>query len=127
LNPAPADRKYSKTHEWFKVDGDVVTIGISQFAADELTDITFVDLPKPGTQIVAGQPFGEIESVKATSALYSAVGGEVIEANAALADQPELVNQSPFDEGWMIKVRVSDPSPLEGLMDATAYNAMIQE
>lgn len=127
MAPAPADRKYSKTHEWFKVDGDVVTIGISQFAADELTDITFVDLPQPGTQITAGKAFGEIESVKATSALYSAVGGEVTEVNGALADQPELVNNNPFDQGWMIKVRVSDLSPLDGLMDADAYNAMVQQ
>lgn len=127
MNPAPADRKYSKSHEWFQVDGDVVTIGISQFAADELTDITFVDLPKPGATVEAGKPFGEIESVKATSALYTAIGGEVIEVNAALADQPELVNRSPFDEGWMIKVRASDLSALDGLMDGAAYNAMIQE
>jgi len=127
LNPAPADRRYSKTHEWFKPAGDVVTIGITQFAADELTDITFVDLPKPGTQITGGKAFGEIESVKATSALYSAVGGEVIEANDALADEPGLVNSSPFEQGWMIKVRATDLSPLNGLMDATAYNAMIEQ
>ncbi len=125
MTPAPADRKYSKTHEWFKVAGDLVTIGITQFAADELTDITFVDLPKPGTQITAGKPFGEIESVKATSALYSAIGGEVVEINPALADRPELVNQSSFEEGWMIKLRSPDLSPLDGLMDAEAYNAMI--
>jgi len=127
LNPAPADRKYSKTHEWFKASGNVVTIGISQFAADELTDITFVDLPKPGKQITAGKAFGEIESVKATSALYSAIGGEVIEANAALADEPGQVNSSPFDQGWMIKVRASDLSPLNDLMDGNAYNAMIAQ
>jgi glycine cleavage system H protein len=127
LNPAPADRKYTKSHEWFKVSGDVVTIGISQFAADELTDVTFVDLPKPGTQITAGKDFGEIESVKATSGLYSAVGGEVIEANAALADEPGLVNSDPFEKGWMIKVKVADLKPLDGLMDAAAYNAMLEQ
>jgi len=123
---APADRKYSQTHEWFKVSGDVVTIGITRFAADELTDITFVDLPRPGTKLTAGKPFGEIESVKATSALYTAVGGEVIETNAALADQPELVNNSSFEEGWMIKVRADDLAPLDDLMDAAAYDAMLQ-
>lgn len=127
LASVPADRKYTKTHEWFKTAGDVVTIGITRFAADELTDITFVDLPKPGAKLTAGKPFGEIESVKATSALYTAVGGEVIEVNGALADQPELVNNHSFDEGWMLKVRASDLSPLNALMDAAAYEAMIQQ
>ncbi|GMU22379.1 MAG: hypothetical protein AMXMBFR13_24650 [Phycisphaerae bacterium] len=123
----PADRRYSKTHEWFKASGDEVAIGITQFAADELTDITFVDLPKPGTQITAGKPFGEIESVKATSALYTAIGGEVLEANPALSEQPELVNNSPFEKGWLIRIRASDLGPLEGLMDAQAYDAMTQQ
>jgi glycine cleavage system H protein len=127
LNPAPADRKYTKSHEWFKVSGNVVIIGITQFAADELTDITFVDLPKPGTRINAGKDFGEIESVKATSGLYSAIGGEVTEANAALADEPGLVNSDPFEKGWMIKVKASDLKPLDGLMDAAAYNAMLEQ
>lgn len=127
LASVPTDRKYTKTHEWFKVSGDVVTIGITKFAADELTDITFVDLPKPGAALTAGKPFGEIESVKATSALYSAIGGEVIEANARLGDQPELVNNNSFDEGWMLKVRAADLSPLAGLMDAAAYQAMIEQ
>jgi glycine cleavage system H protein len=127
LNPAPADRKYTKSHEWFKVSSNVVTIGITQFAADELTDITFVDLPKPGTQIAGGKDFGEIESVKATSGLYSAIGGEVIETNAALADEPGLVNSDPFEKGWMIKVKAPDLKPLDGLMDAAAYNAMLEQ
>lgn len=124
---APADRKYTKTHEWFKVNGNVVTIGITKFAADELTDITFVDLPKVGSAVTAGKPFGEIESVKATSALYSAISGEVVEVNAQLADAPELVNNNSFDEGWMIKLKASDLAPLNGLMDSAAYEAMIQQ
>jgi len=119
----PTDRKYSKTHEWFALDGDVVTIGITRFAADELTDITYVDLPKVGTQLEPGREFGEIESVKATSELFSAVGGEVIEVNTQLADAPELVNNDPFGAGSMIKVRTTDLSPLENLMDASAYEA----
>jgi glycine cleavage system H protein len=124
LNPAPADRKYTKTHEWFKVAGNMVTIGISQFAADELTDITFVDLPKVGAQIAGGKDFGEIESVKATAGLFTAIGGEVVEVNGDLADEPGLVNSDPFNKGWMIKVKAADLKPLDSLMDGAAYNAM---
>jgi glycine cleavage system H protein len=121
----PSDRKYAETHEWFKVDGDVITVGISQFAAEELTDITYVDLPAVGTKIEAGREIGEIESVKATSELISAVSGEVVAVNEALADAPELVNDKPFDEGWMVKISCSDQSPLESLMDADAYEKHI--
>lgn len=127
MSAVPTDRKYSRTHEWFQVEGDVVTIGISQFAADELTDITFVDLPAVGTKLTAGKPFGEIESVKATSDLITSVSGEVIEVNGVLADQPELVNSNPFDRAWMIKVRASDLGMLDGLMDAAAYERMQAE
>jgi len=119
----PTDRKYSRTHEWFAVDGHVVTIGITRFAADQLTDITYVDLPKVGTRLEPGREFGEIESVKATSELFSAVGGEVIEVNAELADAPELVNNDPFGAGCMIKIKTADLSPLEDLMDAATYEA----
>ena len=127
MSANPADRKYSKTHEWFKADGNVVTIGITKFAADQLTDITFVDLPAAGTKVTAGDAFGEIESVKATGELMSSVTGEVIETNAALADEPGLVNTDSFGGGWMIKVKVSDLASLKGLMDSAAYNAMLQE
>ncbi len=124
MSATPTDRKYSETHEWFKVDGDVVTVGITAFAADELTDITFVDLPGPGTKVTAGSAFGEIESVKTTSELLSAVGGEVVEKNAALADSPELVNNDPYGRGWMIRIRCGDLSPLKALKDAAAYDTM---
>jgi len=127
VSVTPTDRKYSRTHEWFLIEGDVVTLGITRFAADELTDITFVDLPAAGSTVAAGQTCGEIESVKATSELFTAVGGEVIEVNAALADAPELVNRDPFGRGWMLKIRVSDPSPLDTLMDARAYDEMLAE
>jgi glycine cleavage system H protein len=120
--PAPADRRYSATHEWHKQDGEIVTIGITQFAVDELTDVTFVDLPNPGKQLTAGKTFGEIESVKATSELYSAVSGEVVEANAALKNDPSLVNQDPYGKGWMIKVRAPG-ADLSALMTAEKYNA----
>ncbi len=123
----PQDCKFAQTHEWFRVDGDVVTIGVSQFAADELTDITYVELPEVGESVTAGESFGEVESVKATSSLYSAVSGEVIEVNQRLADEPELVNNDPFGDGWMVKVRCSDLAPLEKLMDAAAYEKMIAQ
>ena len=118
----PTDRKYSKSHEWYLVDGEVVTMGITQYAADELTDITFVELPEIGAQLEAGQPCGELESVKATSDLLCVVGGEVLERNEELADQPELVNEDAFGTGWMLKIRVKDLSPLEKLLDAAAYD-----
>ena len=121
----PQDRKYTQTHEWFKVEGNTVTVGISQFAADELTDITYVDLPEVDGEVTAGEDFGEIESVKATSGLFCAVSGKVVAINEELADKPELVNSDPFGQGWMIKIACSDLSPLEKLMDAAAYERMI--
>lgn len=121
----PNDRKYSQTHEWFKLDGDIVTIGITQFAADELTDITFVDLPKPGDSVAGGTHFGEVESVKATGELYTAVSGEVVETNERLADEPGLLNTDPLGAGWLIRIRCSDTSPLEKMLDGTAYNQFI--
>jgi glycine cleavage system H protein len=123
----PQDRKYAQTHEWFKPEGNTVTVGISQFAADELTDITYVDLPEVGSDTTAGEDFGEIESVKATSGLFCAVSGKVTAINERLADEPELVNNDPFGEGWMIKIECSDLSPLEKLLDAAAYEKMIAE
>jgi len=121
----PTDRRYLKTHEWHKLDGDVCTIGISQFAADELTDVTYVSLPAIGTEVVANQPFGEIESVKATSDLVSGVSGVVAEVNGRLDASPELVNDDPYGEGWMIKVKLSDPAALDALMTADAYEAQL--
>ena len=119
---APSDRKYLQTHEWHRLDGDVVTIGITQFAADELTDITYVDLKlKPGDKLEANGRFGEIESVKTTSDLYSGVGGTVTEVNGELSKNPGLVNSDPFDKGWMIKVRLSDRASLDKLLSADEY------
>lgn len=123
--PVPTDRKYRDTHEWFKLDGNICTIGISQFAADELTDITYVELPKVGAQLKAESTFGEIESVKATGDLYTSVSGKVTAVNPRLGGEPELVNNDPFNEGWMIKVELSDPAELNGLMDAAAYEQHI--
>jgi len=120
--PAPTDRRYSESHEWYKQEGDIITIGITQFAVDELTDITYLDLPAPGKQLTAGAPFGEIESVKATSELYSAIAGEVLESNSNLKDDPSLVNQDPYEKGWMIKVKAPGAN-LGSLLSADDYNA----
>lgn len=123
--PVPTDRKYLKSHEWFKPAGKIVTVGITQFAADELTDVTYVSLPSVGKTVTAGETFGEIESVKATSDLYTAVSGKVVETNPKLADNPELVNNDPFGEGWMVKIEATDLAPLDALMDGAAYSKQI--
>ena len=117
----PIDRTYLETHEWHKLDGDTVTIGITQIAADELTDITFVSLPAIAMQVEAGQRFGEIESVKATSDLYSGVTGEVIAVNEQLASNPGLVNNDPYGQGWMIKLRTANPEEAKKLLSADEY------
>ena len=118
---APTDRKYLQTHEWHKMEGDTATIGITQIAADELTDITYVSLPKVGAKVTTGKPFGEIESVKATSDLYSGVSGEVVAINDALNNDPGVVNRDPFEKGWMIKVKLSNPAEANALLGADDY------
>ena len=118
---APTDRRYSSTHEWFLPEGNIITMGISQYAADELTDITYVELPEVGTTVGPDEPCGGIESVKAFSEVYWAVKGKIIEVNAALAENPGLVNADAYDEGWMLKVEAEDPEALDGLMNAKAY------
>ena len=123
----PQNRKYLETHEWHLVDGSVVTIGITQFAAEQLSDVTYVDLPAVGAELVAGKVFGEVESVKATSELYCAVSGKVIEINSALEDQPELVNNDPFGDGWMMKVEASDLAGVEKLLPAAEYDKRYSE
>lgn len=117
----PTDRKYLESHEWHKLDGDTVTIGITQFAADELTDITYVQLPSVGDQVTAGETFGEVESVKATSDLYSGVSGEVIAVNDALDGDPGVINRDPHGDGWMIKVKITDPAELDKLLAQADY------
>jgi glycine cleavage system H protein len=118
----PPDLKYTKDHEWLKLLGDgEALVGITDFAQQSLGDITFVEIPEAGDQFDAGATFGVVESVKAASDLYMPIDAEVLESNAALEDAPEQVNQSPFSEGWIIKVRATDPSQLDGLLDASAY------
>jgi glycine cleavage system H protein len=123
----PTDRKYLKSHEWHQLDGDVCTIGITQFAADELTDITYVSLPRVGKALSAGDSFGEVESVKATSEVYCGVGGVVAEVNERLNDQPELVNNDAFGDGWLIKVKVSDAAAIDKLLSADDYDRQLTE
>ncbi|MCS7033690.1 MAG: glycine cleavage system protein GcvH [Phycisphaerae bacterium] len=119
----PGDRTYLETHEWHKIEGDTVVIGISQIAVDQLTDITFVSLPKVGTKLSAGQRFGEIESVKATSDLYSGVAGEVVAVNETLANDPGAINRDPYAEGWMIKVKPDDINQAAKLLSGPEYAA----
>ncbi len=119
---SPADCRFSQTHEWFRAAGDTVTVGITRFAVNELTDVTYVQMKPVGTAVKAGDSIGEVESVKATSDVYSTVGGQIAEVNAALADHPELVNQDPFGKGWLVKIKASDAGPLKNLMDAATYD-----
>ena len=119
----PASLKYTKTHEWVSVEGDIATIGISDFAVHLLSDLVYADLPPIGKKIEAGQPFGEVESVKAVSDLYAPVSGEVTARNDKLPDNLDLLTSSPFGDGWMIKVRLTSPSELTGLLSQTAYKS----
>ncbi len=119
----PASLKFTKTHEWVAVEGDVATIGISDFAVHLLSDLVYADLPQVGKKITQGEPFGEVESVKAVSDLYAPVSGEVIARNDALPDNLDLLTTSPFEGGWMIKVRLSNAGELSSLLSQTAYKA----
>ncbi len=121
----PTDLRYLESHEWHRLEGDVCTIGITKFAADELTDITYVDLPVKGKEVSAGKPIGEVESVKATSDLVTGVSGVIVEVNEALGDNPELVNNDPFGDGWMVKIKVSNPAELDKLKSAADYDAQV--
>lgn len=123
----PSDRKYSKEHEWIVVEGDVATIGISDFAQDQLGEVVYVDLPSEGDSVTAADTFGEIESVKSVSELYAPVTGEIVAVNDSLGDAPETVNSDPHGEGWMIKVKLEDASEVDGLMTADEYDAFVTE
>lgn len=123
----PADYRYTKDHEWIKVDGAVGTIGITDYAQQELGDVVFVEMPKPGAAVTAGQSFGTVESVKAVSEIFSPVSGEVTENNPVLADAPEKINSDPHRSAWLVKVKLADPQEVASLMDAAAYEAYIAE
>ncbi len=124
--PAPSDRKYSDSHEWHLAQGNppsTFTLGITQFAVNQLTDITYVQMKPVGTKLKAGDVVGEVESVKATSDIYTGVAGEVAEVNKALGDDPSAVNADPYGKGWLVKIKVTDPAGFATLMDGGAYNA----
>jgi len=121
--PSPANCRFTDSHEWFRVEGEDVVAGITQFAANELTDVTFVQMKSVGTVVTAGGSLGEVESVKTTSDVYSAVGGTVVAVNDLVAKDPSLVNSDPFGKGWLVRLRASDTASLAALMDANTYDA----
>lgn len=123
----PKELKYSKEHEWVRVEGNKAYIGITDFAQSELGDIVFVELPEVGDEVEQNESFGSVESVKTVSELYAPVSGKVLEVNSGLEDEPELVNSSPYEQGWMIVVEMADASQVEDLMSAEEYNQMINE
>lgn len=123
----PEELKYSKEHEWVKVEGDTVTIGITEYAQGELGDIVFVELPETEDDIEEGESFGSVESVKTVSELYAPVSGSVVEINEELEDSPEFVNESPYEKAWMVKVKLNDESQLDDLLSADQYKKMIGE
>ena len=121
----PAQLKYTTDHEWVRIEGDMAFIGITDYAQGELGEIVYVDVPTEGETVAAGEVFGSIEAVKTVADLLMPVEGEVVELNAALEDQPELVNNDPYGEGWIIKVKMADPAKVETLMDAAAYSSVL--
>ena len=120
---SPADRRYTKTHEWISVDGDVATIGVTDFAQSELGDITYIELPQVGDSIALDQAFGIIESVKAANDIFSPLDGEVLERNEEVLEAPETINASPFEQAWLVRIRVADPQQYEALMASEEYDA----
>ena len=125
--PTPTDRRYTKEHEWVRLDDGVGTVGLTDYAQDQLGDIVYVDLPAPGTSVKQFDKLGEVESVKAVSDLYAPVSGEVVDVNEAVNDHPELVNESPYEEGWLVRVRLADPAELEALLTPEQYDALVAE
>ncbi len=121
----PENLKYTKDHEWIRIDGTVGTIGITEYAQGELGDVVFVELPAVGKKVDAGQSFGTVEAVKAVSDLYAPVTGDVIEVNKEIQDTPELVNKEPYERGWMIKVKLAKPDEVKTLLDVEAYKKLI--
>lgn len=128
MSATPSNLKYAASHEWARDEGDgTVTVGVSDHAQDSLGDVVYVELPEVGTSFSAGDEAGVVESVKAASDIYAPVSGEIIAINPELEDAPETINESPYDAGWFFKIKMSDPSELESLMDATAYEAAAEE
>lgn len=124
---APENRKYTKTHEWVMLEGDIATLGLTDHAQQELGDITYLELPEAGDSVTSGEAFGVVESVKAASDVYSPIDGEVVERNDSAVDAPEIINQSPYDNAWLVKVKLSDPGQLDALLDSKDYNTYADE
>jgi glycine cleavage system H protein len=122
----PEDLRYSSDHEWVGRDGEVVRVGVTDYAQDALGDVVFVQVPTVGAEISAGDTFGEVESTKSVSDVYAPVSGTVVEVNEALADAPQMLNEDPYGEGWICAIRMSDPSQLDGLLDAEAYRKLVE-
>lgn len=122
----PEDLKYTEQHEWARIEGSRFTVGITQYAQDQLGDVVYVDLPATGTRVEAGQPFGEVESTKSVSDLYAPVTGIIVERNEALESSPELVNSAPYGEGWMVVIEVEGDVATDGLIDASAYDKLVE-
>jgi len=121
----PAELKYTKDHEWAKIENDTVLVGITDYAQSELGDVVYVELPEEGSEVKQGDSFGTIEAVKAVSDLYAPLSGKVLEVNTALEDAPETINQDPYGAGWMIKIQISDPSEINNLLDSAGYESLL--
>lgn len=124
---APGDLMYTKTHEWVRIDGDVATVGMTDYAQGELGDITYLELPDPGTAVSATEPFGVVESVKAASDIYAPVVGEVVERNEDAVGQPDVINSSPYEKAWLIKVKLDGSGGVDDLMSAEQYDKYLEE
>ncbi|HSP27796.1 MAG TPA: glycine cleavage system protein GcvH [Ilumatobacteraceae bacterium] len=122
----PAELRYSSDHEWVRIEGTTATIGITEYAQDALGDVVFVEMPDPGLAVAAGESFSEVESTKSVSDIYAPITGSIAEVNSALESQPELLNSDPYGAGWICRIEISDPSEIEGLMDADAYRALTE-
>lgn len=123
----PKNLKYHREHDWARVDGDTAVFGLTSYAQESLGDIVYIELPEIGTDVVAGQPYAEVESVKAVSDVYAPLSGSVVEVNEEVVDAPELINESPFENGWLVKVQLSDPGEVDDLMSAEEYEQMLAE
>ena len=123
----PTDLRYHEEHEWIRIDGKQATMGISNFAQDALGDIVFIDMPKVGTSVAAGQQIGEVESTKTTSSIYTPVTGKIVNVNTDLKDHPEVVNADPYGKGWMVVIELSDPGQVNGLMTAAQYEEFLKK
>ncbi len=121
----PDDLKYHPEHDWARIEGDTATLGITWFAQDQLGEVVFLDVPDVGKTIQANEPYAEVESVKAVSDVFAPLSGEVVEANGGLSDNPELINNDPYGDGWIVKVKLSDPSEAESLLDVDAYKKLL--